>query len=113
LDNIFPIIADAQITKGGPVIVIQPENEYTYSFDGFSHAPDPVYMQYVIDKAREHGIVMLMVGNDAFEAGRFVPGTGKGESDIYVEQNPNKKIYILANSARVTIYIHLDSNALV
>ncbi|CCF47615.1 beta-galactosidase [Colletotrichum higginsianum] len=49
--KICSIIAKAQITNGGPVILFQPENEYTNFENGSS--VDGQYFQYVIDQARE------------------------------------------------------------
>ena len=68
-------IADAQITKGGPVILYQPENEYS--------GGDAQYMQKVIDQARKAGIVVPMINNDPGPAGEDVPGSGVGAVDIY------------------------------
>jgi beta-galactosidase GanA len=80
--NIASIIAKAQITNGGPVILYQPENEYSGANDGFLF-PDPAYMQYVEDQARKAGIVVPFVSNDAYHGGHNAPGTGQGEVDIY------------------------------
>jgi beta-galactosidase len=80
--NIGSIIAKAQITNGGPVILVQPENEYTYAYDTLF--PDPAYMQYVEDQLRNAGIVVPLISNDAYAAGHNAPGTGEGEVDIYV-----------------------------
>ncbi|KAJ9155583.1 Beta-galactosidase [Pleurostoma richardsiae] len=79
--NIGSIIAKAQITNGGPVILVQPENEYTYAYDTLF--PDPAYMQYVEDQLRNAGIVVPLISNDAYAAGHNAPGTGEGEVDIY------------------------------
>jgi len=84
MSHICQLIAEAQITNGGPIILMQPENEFTYSIDGFYHPPDPAYMQYVQDQAHKAGVVVPMISNDAFVAGRFVPGSGQGQVDIYV-----------------------------
>lgn len=75
-------IAKAQITNGGPVILYQPENEYTKGCCG-EKFPDPDYMQYVIDQARDAGIVVPMINNDASPDGHNAPDTGKGATDIY------------------------------
>ncbi|KAK1655965.1 family 35 glycosyl hydrolase [Colletotrichum phormii] len=75
------IIAKAQITNGGPVILLQPENEYT-NFDTGS-SPDGPYFQYVIDQARKAGVVVPLISNDARPAGHNAPGTGVGAVDIY------------------------------
>ncbi|KAF6809495.1 glycoside hydrolase family 35 protein [Colletotrichum sojae] len=79
--RICEIIAKAQITNGGPVILFQPENEYTNFERGRS--PDGEYFQYVIDQARKAGIVVPLISNDARPEGHNVPGTGIGAADIY------------------------------
>jgi hypothetical protein len=79
--HVSNIISKYQITNGGPVILWQPENEYT----GFSGVPfSPPYMQYVEDQARNGGIVIPLMNNDASPEGHDVPGSGVGEVDIYV-----------------------------
>jgi beta-galactosidase GanA len=64
--NIGATIAKAQITNGGPVILLQPENEYTGSnapvLGGF---PDPVYFAYVKKQYRDAGIIVPFISNDA------------------------------------------------
>ncbi len=40
-------------------------------------------MQYVEDHAREAGVVVPFISNDAWAAGHNAPGTGKGAVDIY------------------------------
>ncbi|KAK1971986.1 family 35 glycosyl hydrolase [Colletotrichum sublineola] len=79
--RICGIIAKAQITNGGPVILLQPENEYTNFENGSRN--DGKYFQYVIDQARKAGIVIPLVNNDARPAGNNAPGTGIGAVDIY------------------------------
>ncbi|KAJ0298027.1 hypothetical protein COL516b_010177 [Colletotrichum fioriniae] len=81
--NICGIIAKAQITNGGPVILFQPENEYTNFEDGSS--ADGPYFQYVIDQARKAGVVVPLISNDAKPAGNNAPGTGVGAVDIYFQ----------------------------
>ncbi|KAI1140748.1 glycoside hydrolase family 35 protein [Hypoxylon sp. FL0543] len=75
------IIARAQITNGGPVILYQPENEYTVGVS--IPFPSGKYMQYVEDQARKAGIVVPLISNDAAPLGHNAPGTGLGEVDIY------------------------------
>ncbi|KAI0838260.1 glycoside hydrolase family 35 protein [Hypoxylon sp. FL0890] len=75
------IIARAQITNGGPVILYQPENEYTVGVS--IPFPSGKYMQYVEDQARKAGIVVPLISNDAVPLGTNAPGTGLGEVDIY------------------------------
>ncbi|KAJ9611262.1 hypothetical protein H2200_004445 [Cladophialophora chaetospira] len=75
-------IAAAQITEGGPIILYQPENEYTGSCCGVDF-PDGQYMQDVIDQARAAGVVVPMISNDASPSGHNAPGTGNGSVDVY------------------------------
>lgn len=82
MSNIAKAIAKAQITNGGPVILYQPENEYTWSANG-EKVPDGEYMRHVIDQARKEGIVVPMISNDAAPNGNLVPGSGVGAVDIY------------------------------
>jgi hypothetical protein len=77
------IMAEAQITNGGPIILYQPENEYSFARNGHKPFPDGPYMQYIIDQARDAGIVVPMISNDAHPNGYNAPGTGLGEVDIY------------------------------
>lgn len=43
-------------------------------------------MQYVEDQARDAGITVPLISNDAVALGRNAPGTGLGEMDIYVSR---------------------------
>ncbi|KAH8799443.1 glycoside hydrolase family 35 protein [Xylogone sp. PMI_703] len=79
--NIGKIIAKHQITNGGPVILYQPENEYSGATG--VQFPNADYMQYVEDQARKAGIVVPFVSNDGSPWGHNAPGTGKGAVDIY------------------------------
>jgi hypothetical protein len=80
--NIARTVADAQITNGGPIILYQPENEYTHFCCGLN-GPDGDYMQYVIDQVRNAGVVIPIISNDASPYGTNAPGTGPGAVDIY------------------------------
>ena len=82
MSHIAGTIAAAQITNGGPVILYQPENEYTNGANGY-HVPDGEYMQHVIDQARKAGIIVPMISNDQAPRGSNVPGSGVGAVDIY------------------------------
>jgi hypothetical protein len=75
------IVAKAQITNGGPVILVQPENEYSHGYKGFKF-PDPVYFNYVKDQYRKAGIVVPFLSNDAGADGNNAPGK-PGAVDIY------------------------------
>lgn len=80
--NVGRTIANGQITNGGPVILYQPENEYTYGCCGVDF-PDAGYFQHLIDQARNAGVIVPMINNDADPLGHNAPGTGKGSVDIY------------------------------
>ncbi|KAE8326138.1 glycoside hydrolase superfamily [Aspergillus sergii] len=82
MSHVYKIIADAQITNGGPVILLQAENEYSM-FEGEALGPDRQYMQYFINKARDAGLVVPITSNDASNNGYNAPGTGLGAVDIY------------------------------
>jgi beta-galactosidase GanA len=87
--NIGASIAKAQITNGGPVILVQPENEYTGSYGPVTGGfPDPVYFAYVKQQLRDAGIIVPFISNDASPTGLFAPGdivdgTTEGDVDIY------------------------------
>lgn len=80
--KIGALIAKYQITNGGPVILCQVENEYSYSEPGVIF-PNPYYMQYIEDQLHNAGIVVPLISNDAGPAGHNAPGTGIGEVDVY------------------------------
>lgn len=70
VDSISKTIAKAQITNGGPVIALQPENEYSQAISGYDLFPDPVYFGYVEDQYRNNSIVVPLISNDACEYNR-------------------------------------------
>lgn len=80
--HINAIIAKAQITNGGPVILYQPENEYSTA-DPPVKFPDTSYMAAVEKQTRDAGIVVPFISNDNAPHGYFTPGSGQGEVDIY------------------------------
>lgn len=54
---VMPVLADAQTTRGGPVALVQIENELDF-FD----CPDPeAYMTHLADRAREAGIEVPLI----------------------------------------------------
>ncbi|GFF25268.1 probable beta-galactosidase E [Aspergillus udagawae] len=81
------IIAKAQITNGGPVILVQPENEYAtwpdVSESEFPTTMNKEVMAYAERQLRDAGVVVPLVVNDNKNLGYFAPGTGLGETDIY------------------------------
>jgi hypothetical protein len=82
VQSIGEIIAKAQITNGGPVILLQPENEYTQAVPGVDF-PNGDYFAYVEQQYRKAGIVVPLISNDAAPDGIFAPGNGTGSVDIY------------------------------
>ena len=65
--NVGSTIAKYQITNGGPIILLQPENEYTGGTTSAApvYFPDPTYMAYVENQYRKAGIVVPFISNDA------------------------------------------------
>jgi beta-galactosidase len=80
-NHIGATIAANQITKGGPIILYQPENEYSSFTTGYSD--DAQYMQDIMDTARNAGIIIPFISNDAGAYGNNAPGSGVGAVDIY------------------------------
>jgi beta-galactosidase GanA len=78
--EIGKLIADAQITNGGPVVLVQPENEYT-SFTS-DEEPDQEYFIYVEEQLRRAGIVVPLINNEAAARGYVTPTT-EADIDIY------------------------------
>ncbi|ORY56373.1 putative beta-galactosidase [Pseudomassariella vexata] len=70
--HIGKLIADAQITNGGPVIALQTENEYTYGADWIKW-PDVAYIEAVNEQFRRAGIVVPLINNEAAVIGLFTP----------------------------------------
>lgn len=84
MQQVGSIIEKAQITNGGPVILWQPENEYTYPANNITF-PNDQYFQYVIDQARDVNITVPVMNNDAGPLGLFAPGNDSFTThvDIY------------------------------
>ncbi|KAI4592309.1 hypothetical protein KJ359_011368 [Pestalotiopsis sp. 9143b] len=81
LTSVLQTISKAQITNGGPVILVQPENEYSQAVSGFPF-PNADYMEYVEDQFRSNGIVVPLISNDAGPYGHNAPGQ-PAPVDIY------------------------------
>ncbi|RDL39958.1 Beta-galactosidase [Venustampulla echinocandica] len=87
--HIGKAIAKAQITNGGPVILAQPENEYTGASGQVTGGfPDPEFFAYVQKQLRDAGVVVPLISNDASPKGLFAPGkttngTAEANVDIY------------------------------
>ncbi|KAJ6619548.1 glycoside hydrolase family 35 protein [Mycena sp. CBHHK59/15] len=77
---ISKIIARNQVTNGGPIILVQAENEFSA---GATRSP---YMQAIIDLYRANGVVIPITHNDQHsgQAGNFSPDLpGPGQVNIY------------------------------
>ncbi|KAL0944503.1 glycosyl hydrolase family 35 [Colletotrichum truncatum] len=86
LSSVSRIIAKAQITNGGPVILVQAENEYS-EFGGNETGPDGGYMKHIINILRREGIVVPITNNDHSNSAVSAPGSGIGAVDIYGYDN--------------------------
>ncbi|KAF7528230.1 hypothetical protein G7054_g10202 [Neopestalotiopsis clavispora] len=81
VSHIGQIIANAQITNGGPVVLFQPENEYTFGASWVTW-PDVEYIETVNEMFRAAGIKVPYVNNEAAIIGLFTPEK-PGGPDIY------------------------------
>ncbi|KAK1516895.1 glycosyl hydrolase family 35 [Colletotrichum costaricense] len=88
ISSVLRVISAAQITNGGPIILVQPENEYSLAVGTANPVEstkllDPNYMVFMEDQFRRNGIEVPLIGNDAVPLGNWAPGSGKGELNIY------------------------------
>ena len=75
-DAVMPILADAQIGRGGPVALVQIENELDF-FD----CPDPeAYMAHLADRTRALGIEVPIIG--CAGQGDLAGATGDAEAVV-------------------------------
>lgn len=82
VQKISEIIAPEQITEGGPVILLQPENEF--SVGDQIPWPQSKYMEVLQDWFRDSGIVVPMISNDVWGGfANYLPDSGEGQVDIY------------------------------
>lgn len=49
-DALLPLVVERQVTRGGPVILLQIENEYG------AYGSDKAYLQYLVDLVKRHGV---------------------------------------------------------
>ncbi|KAJ5177637.1 uncharacterized protein N7500_000336 [Penicillium coprophilum] len=85
VSKIGRIIERAQIIHGGPVIMVQPENEYS-TWPGVTDFPNDMhrsYMAHVEEQLHNEGITVPSIVNDNLVMGYFAPGSGQGAVDIY------------------------------
>ncbi|KAK6536689.1 hypothetical protein TWF281_000910 [Arthrobotrys megalospora] len=74
INSVGKIIAKNQITNGGPIIIAQPENEYSgfMNPDGtLNPQEDLEYERLLLEAFDEAGIVVPTVSNDAWIGGHF------------------------------------------
>lgn len=82
MHSIGQIIAKAQITHGGPVILLQPENEYTFPYGNITF-PNYNYFGWIEQQYRGAGVVLPFISNDAAPTGILVPGNASVSVNIY------------------------------
>lgn len=85
MTTIGKIIEKAQITHGGPIIMVQPENEYS-TWPDVSEFPSEMnrkYMEFVEKQLLDVGITVPLIVNDNEAMGYWSPGSGLGAVDIY------------------------------
>lgn len=87
MSKIGKIIEKAQITHGGPVIMVQPENEYgtwhEISDDNHPTQMNREYMEYVGKQLFDAGITVPLIVNGHKALGFWAPGSCLGATDIY------------------------------
>lgn len=79
--EIGTIIAGAQVTNGGPVVLFQAENEYQHAIDPFP-MPEYEYWAAVVEQYRAAGIVVPHVNNEAHMYG-YITAHTPASVDIY------------------------------
>ncbi|KAJ5612956.1 hypothetical protein N7510_006150 [Penicillium lagena] len=85
MSTIGHIIEKAQITHGGPVIMVQPENEFS-TWPGVTDFPTQMnreYMAFVENQLLDAGITVPLIVNDNEVKGYWAPGSGLGAVDLY------------------------------
>ncbi|KAF9227202.1 glycoside hydrolase family 35 protein [Gyrodon lividus] len=70
ISTIGHILAENQITNGGPIILVQSENEYTGWIPAYSE--DFVYEDELMTALRDVGIQVPITFNDAFPSGHYL-----------------------------------------
>ncbi|KAL3417481.1 glycosyl hydrolase family 35 [Phlyctema vagabunda] len=84
--KVSQILAPAQITNGGPLILVQPENEYSYCFETPNCPvpwPQPAYMDILQGFMHDEGIVVPTITNEVqYTSSNYAPSSGVGEVDI-------------------------------
>ncbi|MET9339888.1 beta-galactosidase family protein [Nonomuraea sp. NPDC003804] len=71
-DEVVPLIADRQVTRGGNVIMVQVENEYG------SYGSDAVYLRHLADDLIAHGVEVPLFTSDGADDFYLTGGTVPG-----------------------------------
>lgn len=87
--QIGKIISEAEITKGGQVILVQPENEHslrssTQGLNRMIYCLNKDCMELIENEYPTTGVILPMHNNDAIPIGTFLLGSGVGEVDIRI-----------------------------
>lgn len=87
ISSVLDIVTKNEISRGGPVILVQPENEYSITvrdspLEGITYL-DPEYMELVKKQFLRNNVTVPLISNDMVPLGNWAPGTGTGELDIY------------------------------
>ncbi|KAJ5804469.1 uncharacterized protein N7518_000772 [Penicillium psychrosexuale] len=101
------IIERGQITNGGPVIMVQPENEYSTwpGVTDFLTEMNRNYMAYVEEQLLDEGLTVPSIVNDNLVMGYFAPGSGKGAVDIYaIDAYPMRYDCELVSNAQILLF---------
>ncbi|MBL7970926.1 MAG: beta-galactosidase [Prolixibacteraceae bacterium] len=87
-----PVVKDFQVTKGGPVVMVQVENEYG------SYGNDRTYMKWVQDEWKENGIEVPFYTADGATAPMLEAGTLPGAA---IGLDPGAKAEHFAETTKV------------
>ena len=95
-DRVVPILARQQITNGGPVILVQVENEYG-NLNPDPSAADSAYLAYLRDGLRRRGINVPLIScrgevEGAIEAANFWSGADQHLINLARKQPDSPKL---------------------
>ncbi|KAL1877885.1 hypothetical protein Daus18300_002238 [Diaporthe australafricana] len=101
MSKVLGVISAAQITNGGPVILVQPENEYSLAVGTANPVEsikllDPDYMEFVKDQFRRNGINLPLISNDAVPLGNWAPAKiNQDFARVFIKELVTRSIKIL------------------
>ncbi|KAK6540670.1 hypothetical protein TWF694_008063 [Orbilia ellipsospora] len=102
-NSVSQIIAKNQITNGGPVILVQPENEYTSFPSGSSE--DKNYENNLLNILHSNGVVVPTISNDAWAAGNFKSVNIYGYDSYPAGQYANEYLEIKARTHTMADFV--------